>query len=154
MGEESLLPHEKVTDWSPRQEVLGVDLETERMTITVPCRKINELREILQDWRDDRNKATVREVLVLAGKLNHVVYVIRPGWYFVRRLLQLSTLHFDRQEKRGREGGTERGRKKAEAGRVLYLAQEFMADVKWWRWCERRAWRGEGRCYRRRSSGS
>ena len=43
-------------------------------------------------------------VLVLAGKLHHVAYVIklhhvayviRPGRYFVRRLMQLSKLHLN-----------------------------------------------------------
>ena len=73
----------------------------------------------------------VREVLVLAGKLNHVAYVSRPGRYFVRRLPQLSKLHLNGQENSG--GGL--CRKWAEAKRVLELMKEFMADVDWWRWC-------------------
>ena len=55
--------------------------------------------------------------------------MIRLGRYFVRRLLQLSKLHLNGQEKRGGGGTWGRGRKKAEAGRVLHLTQEFMADV-------------------------
>ena len=56
-----------------------------------------------------------------------VGWLIRPGRYFVRRLLQLSKLHLNGQEKR--RGGGGEGRKKAEAGRVLYLTEEFTADV-------------------------
>ncbi|CAN0532247.1 unnamed protein product, partial [Laminaria digitata] len=61
------LSHKKVTDWAPKQEVLGFDLDTERMTISLPARKINELHEMLEDWPPERRTATVREVLVLAG---------------------------------------------------------------------------------------
>ena len=131
VGKEPLLSHENMTNWAPRQEVLGFDLDTERMTISLPGRKINEKQEMLQEWPEERSKATVREVLVLAGKLHHVVYVIKPGRYFVRRLLQRGELHLNGREKKwgGRAWG--RDRKKAEAGRVLYLTEEFMADVEW-----------------------
>ena len=136
--------------------MLGFDLDTERMTISLPGRKINELREMLQEWPEQRSTATVREVLVLAGKLRHVAYVIRPGPYFVRGLLKLIKLHLNGQENRGGGGGWGRDRKKAEAGRALYLTEEFMADVEWWRWCmtEVLVGRGKGRSWRHRFSGS
>ena len=97
-GEEPLLPHKKVADWAPRKEVLGFDLDTERMAISLPGRKNNEQREMLQEWPEERSNAAVREVLVIAGKLHHVAYVTRPGRYFVRRILQLSKLHLNGQE--------------------------------------------------------
>ena len=83
----------------------------------MPARKVEELRELLVDWPVGRSTATVREVLVLTGKLHHAAYVIRPGRNFVRWLLQLSRLHQNGQERRG--GAWRRGRNKAEAGRVL-----------------------------------
>ena len=141
VGKKPLLSQKKVTDWATRQEVPGFDLDTERMTISLLGRKINELRDMLQEWTEKRNNATVREVLVLAGKLHHVAYVIRPGRYFVRRFLQLSKLHMKGQEKR--RGGGGRERKKAGAERVLYLT-EFMADVEWWRWCMTEGLDGRG----------
>ena len=49
---------------------------------------------------------TVREVLLLAGKLHTAAYVIRPGGYIVRRLPQLSNLNG--QEKV--EGGERKGK--------------------------------------------
>ena len=90
-GEEPLLSH-KVTDSAPQQEVLGFDLDRDKMTISLPVRKVKELRELLEEWPAGRSTATVREVLVLAGKLHHAAYVIRPGRYFVQQLLQLSKL--------------------------------------------------------------
>ena len=46
-GGEPLLSHQKVTDWAPRQEGLGLDLNTERMTISLPDnRNINELQKM------------------------------------------------------------------------------------------------------------
>ena len=120
VGKEPLPSHEKVTDWAPRQEVLGFDPETERMTTCLPGIKINELREMLQEWHEERSKETVREVLVLAGKLHHVACVIRPERYFVRRLLQLSELHLDGQDKRGEGGpGEEEGRRQRQGGRYI-----------------------------------
>ena len=116
------MSHKKVTDWAPRPEVLGFDLDTERLTISLPGGKINQLPEMLEEWPEERNKATVREVLVLAGKMHNVAYVIGPGRYFVRWLLHLSKLHLNGQEEIGAGG-----RKKAEARRVLDLTEEFIA---------------------------
>ena len=69
-GEEPLLSHKKVTDWAPQQEVLGFDLDREKMTISLPARKVKELRKLLEEWPAGRSTATVRKVLVLAGKLH------------------------------------------------------------------------------------
>ena len=69
--EEPLLSH-KVTDWAPQQEVLGFDLDTEKMKISLPAGKVGELRELLEEWPTGGCTATVREVLVLAGKQHHV----------------------------------------------------------------------------------
>ena len=70
------------------------------MTISLPARKVLELRKLLEEWPAERSTVTVREVLVSAGKLHHAAYVITPGRYFVRRLLQLSKLHLYGQERR------------------------------------------------------
>ena len=96
-------------DSTLQQEVLGFDLDTEKMTLSLPARKSRELQELLEDWPPWKRTATEREVLVLAGKMYHVAYVIRPVKYSVRRLLQLSNLHLNGQEKRGGEGGVRNG---------------------------------------------
>ena len=60
---------------------------------------------------------TVREVLSLAGKLHHTAYVIRPGRYFVHKLLRLANLHLSGEEMRGVGDAWVRLRKVAEAER-------------------------------------
>ena len=76
--EEPPLTRKKVTDWPTQQEVWGYDIDTESMTIALPTRKVNDLRERVAGRTAERQSATVREVLVLAGKLNHASFVIRP----------------------------------------------------------------------------
>ena len=88
-------------DSEPQQGVLGFNLNMGKMTISLPARKIRELQELLEEWSAGRRTAMVREVLGLPEKLHYVKYVIRPGRYFVRRLLQLSKLHLNGQGKRG-----------------------------------------------------
>ena len=117
-GEEPLLSHKKVTGWATQQEVLGYDIDTESMSIALPTRKVDDLRARLAEWPAGRQTATVKEVLVLAGKLHHASFVIRPGRYFVRRLLQLSNLHLDGGERAGgggRGAGTENRQKRDES---------------------------------------
>ena len=103
-GEEPLLSQKKVTGWATQQEVLGYDIDTESMTIALPPRKVDDLRAQVAKWPVGRETATVKEVLVLAGKLHHASFVIRPGRYFVRRLLQLSNLHLNGAERAGGGG--------------------------------------------------
>ena len=55
--------HKKATDWVPQQEVLGFDLDSEKMTISLPTKKIRESQELPAG----RRTATVRGGLVLAG---------------------------------------------------------------------------------------
>ena len=74
------------------------------MTISLPGRKINELREMLKEWPEEKSKTTGRAVLVLAGKLHHVARMVRPGQYFVQRRLQLSKQHLNGQTKWGGRG--------------------------------------------------
>lgn len=59
------------------------------------------LRQRLGNWLLDRRDATVREVLLLARKLQHAEYVIRPERYFVHRRLWLANPHLIGEERRG-----------------------------------------------------
>ena len=101
------------------------------MTISLPKRKVDEPRARLADWQAGRPTATVREALVLAGKLRHASFVIQPGRYLICRLLQLFNLHLDGVERAGGVGACGRFRKQKEAGRGLRLSREFLADVGW-----------------------
>ena len=95
------------------------------MTVGLPQRKREDLRQRLANWPPERREATVREVLFSreaapCGVRSPVKAV------FVHRPLRL----VNRVEGECRVG---RLRKKAEAGRRLELTPEFMADVGWWR---------------------
>ena len=128
------MTHSKVTDWAPHPVVSEVTLDTEATTISSPQRKLWDLQERLGRWPSARETATMRDFLVLlAEKLQYAVFVVRPGRYFVRRLLQLNKLHLSRDERAG--GGEVRAshRKRAVANRALRLTAELMADVGWWR---------------------
>ena len=118
-----------------QQEVLGYDIDTERMTIALPAREGDQSRaRLTAECPAGRQTATVKEVLALAGKLNHQSFVIRSGRYFVRRLLQLTNLHLSGADRARGGGAWGRYRKQAEARRIVRLSREFMADVGWWRW--------------------
>ena len=111
------------------------------MNIALPTRKVGDFRARVAESTAVRQSATVREVLVLEGKLHHASFVIRPGRYFVRRLLQISNLYLSEAE-RAAGGAWGRYRKRTEARRGLRLPREFMADVRWWGW-----FLGRGRGY-------
>jgi len=106
--------------------VLGWLVDTEAGTISLPEQKVQDLRERLAEWPPHRKQATVREVLVLAGKLHHAAFVIRPGRYFVHRLLQLAGLHLNGMERAGGGDAWGRHRRKAHARKVVQLT--------WQRW--------------------
>ena len=74
-GEEQLLLHRTVTGWATQQEVLGYGIGTESMTIALPERKADDLRQRVAEWPPERETATMKQVLVLAGKLYHAFYV-------------------------------------------------------------------------------
>ena len=94
--------------------MLGYDVDTESMTIALPTRKVEELRARLADWPAGRQTAAVREGLVVAEKLHDASFVIRPGRYFIRSLLQVSNLHIDGAERAGGGGGLESSGKRGE----------------------------------------
>lgn len=101
-GEEPLLSQKKATDWSTQHETLGFFLDTNDLTISLSLRKSKELKDKLAHWAWSRKTPTVKEFLVLSGKLHYSALVVRPGRYFVRRLLQLCRLHLNENEVRRR----------------------------------------------------
>lgn len=105
------------------------------MTVSLPQRKVNDLVERLETWPPGRQAATVREILVVPGKRNQATFVIRPGRYFIARLLQLSGLHLKGEELAGRGDEWGRTSEKAEAEHATGLTPEVMVDVAWWVVC-------------------
>lgn len=86
-GEPPLFAREKTTSWDTRMEMLDWSIDTIAMTISVPQDKVVQLRSLLQQWPADRPVATVKEVRSLLGKLLHLSEVVRPGKFFIRRIL-------------------------------------------------------------------
>ena len=62
-GGNPLLPWKKMTGWATVQEVLSLWLDTENMTVGLPQRKMEDLRQRLAMWLPERREATVQEVL-------------------------------------------------------------------------------------------
>lgn len=68
-------------------EMLGWSIETAAMTISVPQEKMVQVRDVLAKWPVDRRVAPVKLVRPLLGKLMHLSELVRPGKFFVRRIL-------------------------------------------------------------------
>ena len=125
--EETLLSQKNVTGSATRQEGRGNDIEPYSMRTALPRRLCARVPE----WPAERQSATVGGVLVLARTLHHASFVIRHGWYFVRRLLQLYYMHLSGAERaRGRRRGA--GVQNADGNEAgLRLSREIMAAVGW-----------------------
>ena len=129
-GDPPLLASRKVSCWDSRLEVLGWDLDTVRMTISVTPAKL------LRKWPASRSHASEAEVRSLIGKLLHLCEVVRPGKFFVGRMLnQLGLTPSQRwQDKWQSKLATSRGaRASAGGGGCIWLGPEFHTDVEFWR---------------------
>ena len=122
-----LLAARKVTSWDTRLEVLGWEIDTVGMTISLPPAKLARLRALLRQWPDDRAFASESELRTLTGKLLHVCEVVRPGKFFVRRMLNQLGLSSGSPWKDNLEMRRARKRK------PLKLTPEFHSDVAFWR---------------------
>ena len=87
---------------------------------------MDDVIERLAVWPPHRRTAKVRDILGFAGNLQRAAYVVRPGQFFVRRLLQFSGLHLNEEELTGDGDVWGRSRKNAETGRVVAVSPEFM----------------------------
>ena len=83
------LAEEKVEGPSTCLTFLGIEIDTVTEEVRLPSRKVGELGELLGGWLD-RKRCTKRELLSIAGKLQHAATVVRSGRTFVRRLFDLS----------------------------------------------------------------
>ena len=67
---------------------LGIELDTERMTLRLPTEKIVELQMLITGWLG-RKFCTLRDLQSLVGKLQHACKVVRPGRTFLRCMFEL-----------------------------------------------------------------
>ena len=82
-----VLSARKITDWDTQLEVLGWVIDTEAYTVTLPSHKRLKLQIRPAEWPSSRTTASARQVSQLVGFLIHVSFAVRPGRFFVNRLL-------------------------------------------------------------------
>lgn len=92
---------------------LGLSFDSRSMTIALPDDKINALHNELLFFQN-KNGATKKQLMRLAGVLSHCSRVVRGGRTFSRRILNLL---------KGLNDGNPR----------IYLNDEFRLDLEWWR---------------------
>jgi hypothetical protein len=65
---------------------LGIKLDTVAMTASLPAARLAELKRLIVGWKM-KEKASVKELQSLAGMLNFACFVVRPGRFFLRRII-------------------------------------------------------------------
>ena len=68
---------------------LGILIDTVRGELRLPLDKLTRLRDRVKEWLQ-KKRCTKRDLLSLAGQLQHAATVVRPGRTFLRRLFDLS----------------------------------------------------------------
>lgn len=84
------LAEEKVEGPAACLVFLGIVIDTVKGELRLPAQKLERLRSQLEEWLG-RRRCTKRELLSIAGQLQHAAKVVRPGRVFLRRLFDLST---------------------------------------------------------------
>ena len=67
---------------------LGIMIDTEAGTLSLPPLKLKRVVEIVGDW-GDKKFCTRRELEALIGLLNYVCKVVRPGRSFLHHMIDL-----------------------------------------------------------------
>ena len=80
------LAEDKMAAPSTRVEILGIVVDTVKMTYELPAKKLRALVETLEDVAGKRC-ATRRQLLSVAGRLVHACKCVPPGRSFLRRIL-------------------------------------------------------------------
>ena len=68
---------------------LGIVIDSVAGELRLPLEKLNRLRLLIQEWLGKKS-CKKRELLSVAGQLQHAATVVRPGRTFLRRLFDLS----------------------------------------------------------------
>ena len=96
---------------STRVAFLGIWFDTEKMTMEVTPERLLEIKSLTATWLK-KNKATVKEVQSIIGKVNFVAKCVRPARIFIGRML-----NFLREM-------SHKGKSK--------VTDDFKGDIKWW----------------------
>ena len=131
-GDPPLLASQKVSCWDPPLEVLGWDLDTVCMTISVPPAQLARTCDLLSQRPAPRSDAPEAEVRSLIETPLHLCEVVRPGKFFVGSVLnQLGLPSSQRwQDKCQSKLAASWGARASAYGRGrIWLGTEFHADV-------------------------
>ena len=103
--------------------ILGIQVDTVAMTLSLPAEKLQRIGSLLQEWHG-RSARTRRDLESLVGTLQHAAYVVRPGRLFLRGIYDLlaGTSHFKPHY-------------------FVRLNAECRADIEWW-FTFHRSWNG------------
>ena len=107
--------------------MLGWIIDTEALTVTLPSHKRLKLHNLLAEWPSSRTPTSARQISQLVGFYIHVSFAVRPGRFFVNRLL--GSVGMPRIS-----AGADFGFRAANLGRRLVLGPEFQRDLEFWRW--------------------
>jgi hypothetical protein len=69
---------------------LGIKLDTVAMTASLPEERLAQLKALIVGWKM-KERASVRELQSLTGLLNFACFVVRPGRFFLRRIIDHTT---------------------------------------------------------------
>ena len=83
-----IAPH-KLEGPASRLAFLGILIDSENDTLSLPADKCARLRVTIAEWRG-RKFCKKRELLSLIGQLQHACRVVRAGRTFLRRMIDLS----------------------------------------------------------------
>ena len=64
---------------------LGIHVDSEELTLSVPPFRVHELLQVLSLW-SQRSRYTLKQLQSLLGKLSFVTACVKPGRIFVARL--------------------------------------------------------------------
>ena len=78
---------EKVEGPASRLTFLGIEIDADALVLRLPGEKLSALRSLILLWAG-RRWCRKRELQSLAGKLQHVCSVVRPGKSFLRRVFE------------------------------------------------------------------
>ena len=138
-----LLAPAKVSSWSTSLDVLGWTIDIVAMVIFLTSAKLLQLSLLLEAWPPARAVASEYELRSLMGKLLHVSEVVRPGVFFVRRIInQLRMSPVRPWDERFGVSGVGKGRCKLRA--CVRLGPEFHDDISFCRMVVQRAVGPEG----------
>ena len=115
-----LVAKDKTEGPATRLTVLGIEIDTEAMTLQLPDDKLRRMELMLTDW-SGRSSGTRRDLESLAGTLQHAASVVSSGRLFLRRIYDLlaATRHFKPHH-------------------FVRLNAECRADIEWWATFHRR----------------